>query len=260
MNVTYLSYHHSTAGSEPLSLTTVDVSSAWVVPLLLALGLAAVHPLVGRIELASSRRQRWLSAAGGATIAYVFVLVFPELSEAGLTVVETVPGRRQVAVYLVSLVGFVLFYGVDTYVVQRRREEPETSGTVFRVHIGTFLLYNTLIGYLLLHQQTGGLSNQFFYGVAMALHFVVNDYGLREHHRDEYDRRGRWLLAAGVLVGVTIGAATEVHEGLVAVMFAFLAGGIVFNAIRGELPNPKVSRFGYFLAGAASYTVVLLML
>lgn len=27
----------------------------------------------------------------------------------------------------------------------------------------------------------------------------VNDHGLREHHKDRYDRFGRWLLAAAVL-------------------------------------------------------------
>jgi hypothetical protein len=32
--------------------------------------------------------------------------------------------------------------------------------------------------------------------MAMALHFVVNDHGLREHHKEAYLRRGRWILAA----------------------------------------------------------------
>jgi len=34
----------------------------------------------------------------------------------------------------------------------------------------------------------------------MALHFVVNDNGLREHHREVYDRIGRWILAAAIIL------------------------------------------------------------
>ncbi len=44
-------------------------------------------------------------------------------------------------------------------------------------------VYNALIGYLFFHRLAAGLEDLLLFFVAMALHFVVNDHGLREHHK-----------------------------------------------------------------------------
>jgi uncharacterized membrane protein len=51
----------------------------------------------------------------------------------------------------------------------------------------------------------------------MALHFAVNDSGLREHHKHIYDRIGRWILAAAIIVGWVLGSATEIGKTTIAV-------------------------------------------
>ena len=49
---------------------------------LLAAGLGAVHLFAGRMRfLRASPRSRWLSAAGGVSVAYVFVHLLPDLAE-----------------------------------------------------------------------------------------------------------------------------------------------------------------------------------
>ncbi len=48
--------------------------------------------------------------------------------------------------------------------------------------------------------------------VAMALHFVVNDHGLREHHKEAYLRTGRWVLAAAVVLGWVVALLTDLLE------------------------------------------------
>ncbi len=54
------------------------------VALLMALFLAAVHLFSGRLYfLDSVPRSRWLSIAGGVSVAYVFVNLLPELAEQG---------------------------------------------------------------------------------------------------------------------------------------------------------------------------------
>jgi zinc transporter ZupT len=91
----------------------------------------------------------------------------------------------------------------------------------------------------------------------MALHFVVNDNGLREHHREVYDRIGRWILAAAIIVGWVIGQGTEIHEAAIAVLFAFLAGGVILNVLKEELPDERQSKFWAFALGAAIYAALL---
>jgi zinc transporter ZupT len=88
----------------------------------------------------------------------------------------------------------------------------------------------------------------------------VNDSGLREHHKHIYDRIGRWILAAAIIVGWVLGSATEIGKTAIAVLFAFLAGGIVLNVLKEELPEERESRFWAFALGAGIYTALLLAL
>lgn len=49
---------------------------------------------------------------------------------------------------------------------------------------------NAIIGYLLVEERRGaGLA---LFAVAMALKFVVNDYGLHKNHQANYDRIGKY--------------------------------------------------------------------
>ena len=127
------------------------------------------------------------------------------------------------------------------------------------MHVASFSAYNALIGYLLLHRETPGFQSLFLFAFALGLHFVVNDHALREDHKELYDRTGRWVLAAAVLVGWGIGLFGEISEAALAVLFAFLAGGIILNVLKEEIPEERESSFWAFAMGAAFYTVVLLI-
>lgn len=231
-----------------------------VLPVVLAVALAAVHVFAGRLRfLDVVPRSRWLSGAGGVSIAYVFVHVLPELASRAAAVSDLfVAGFLEHHVYLVALVGFAAFYGLERFAAESGTGPGESAG-VFWIHVGSFAAYNALIGYLLLHREEPGVRSLVLFAVAMGLHFVVNDFGLRRHHRGAYDRRGRWLLAGAVLVGVALGSAVEVGDAALGVLFAFLAGGVVLNVIKEELPEERESRFGAFALGAAAYTAVLLI-
>jgi hypothetical protein len=245
--------------------------------LLLAGGLAAVHLFAGKIRfLRVVPRSRWLSMAGGVSLAYVFVHLLPEITERQAAIAaETDPAHPLVAaggerlLFIVALVGFAAFYGLEQIASHSRREstvgtvggdaETETSASVFWLHIGSFSVYNALIGYLLLHREEMGLWSLLFYFVAMALHFTVNDYGLHDHHREAYRRVGRWILAAAVLVGFAVGYFVGVPEAVLSLLLAFIAGGVILNVIKEELPDDRQSRFWAFAAGVSVYGGLLLL-
>ncbi len=237
--------------------------------LLFAIALALVH--IGAqnlLFLHSSARNHWLSMAGGVSVAYTFVHIFPELSKGQETVeASALNGLAFIEnhVYLMSLLGFSIFYGLEKLAKTSRQHQLKigrgdaTSERVFWLHITSFALYNALIGYLLLHpeEESNFLSLLFFF-VAMALHFIVNDFGLREHHKRDYSHIGRWVLAAAVLVGWAVGSATTISHEAISLLFAFLAGGIILNILKEELPEERETRFWAFASGAAAYSVLLL--
>ncbi|MDX1546047.1 MAG: hypothetical protein R3247_03615 [Rhodothermales bacterium] len=229
--------------------------------------LAAVHLFGERLRvLHGMPRSRWLSAAGGVSAAYVFVHLLPELAHAQATIEEATEGAIAFLdhhIYLVALAGLVTFYGLEHLAKTRSTGGAPEAGendAVFWIHIGSFALYNALVGYLLLHLDEGGGPAVALFTVAMALHFVVNDVALASHHQAAYRRKGRWVLAAAVLVGWLIGVVAEVPEPAVVVLVAFLAGGIILNVLKEELPEERESRFWAFLAGAAAYAALLLVL
>jgi hypothetical protein len=230
---------------------------------LFAIALALIHIFAGKLRfLEVTPRSIWLSFASGVSVAYIFVHILPELSKAQETVTGAVgetPAFLEHHVYL-------LFYGLErAALVSRQRNQKAGKGDVtetgvFWLHIVSFTFYNALIGYLLLHREEPGILSLFFFFLAMALHFVVNDFGLRENHKHDYHNLGRWILAAGIIFGWTIGVGSEISQAAIALLFAFLAGGVILNVLKEELPEERQSCFWAFAFGAGIYSVLLLTL
>ncbi len=245
------------------------MDAAVLLTALLAAGLASVHLFAGRMRFLNVLpRSRWLSAAGGVSVAYVFVHLLPDLAEEQETIREAAGERFSFLdyhVYLVALIGLAVFYGLERVARTSRRrrrsvgKEDSTEAGVFWLHAASFAIYNALIGYLLLHREDPGLWGLILFAFAMGVHFVVNDYGLRENHKGLYDRVGRWVLAAGIFVGWVVGVFSEISEAAIAVLFGFLAGGVIMNVLKEELPEERESRFWAFALGAALYAIVLLI-
>jgi hypothetical protein len=141
-----------------------------------------------------------------------------------------------------------------------RSGEDRTEDDAFWLSIGSFAVYNAIIGYLLVRGELGDLTALALFTLALAVHFVINDFGLREHHRHAYDRIGRWFLVSGVLAGWLLGVTTDVPEHALALVLAFIAGGVVLNVLKEELPGERRARLMPFAAGAALYTLVLQLL
>jgi hypothetical protein len=240
--------------------------------------LVLVHVVTPSLRLLEGTpRSAWLSIAGGVSVAYVFVHLLPELA-AGEEAIGRAAGDRTFAehhVYLIALIGLAAFYGLDRMAKNsrsRRQGAPVRDGRaaeeqnastgwgVFWIHIGSFSVYNALIGYLLLHRELMTAGALAFFAVAMALHFVVTDYGLNEDHKAAYLRFGRWVLILAVMAGFGIGLATELSKAAIAVLTGFLAGGVILNVLKEEVPSERESRFWAFAIGMAGYAGLLLTL
>ena len=238
--------------------------------LLAAVALAVLHLLAQRMRVLDGiPRSWWLSIAGGISVAYVFLHLLPELSQAQEAVGEVAAGfltALEDHVYVLALVGLAVFYGIERWSVRSRRERDrregvdETSPAAAWLSISSYAAYNAIIGYLLVHREDERSLSLLLFAFAMGVHFLVNDHGLREHHKDLYRRYGRWLAAGAVLAGWLIGVLTEVSEAFLGLLLAFLAGGVVLNVVKEELPAERESRFSAFLLGVVGYSMVLLAL
>lgn len=231
--------------------------------------LALSHLLPPALTFINFVPRSWfLSAAGGVSLAYVFVHLLPEVAEAQAAVEDSATGAFadvERHAWLVALAGLLVFYGLERAAVRSRQQagtgdgSATTSARVFWLSVGSFAIYNAVVGSLLVRRAQEDTTPELaLFAAALALHFVINDLGLRHHHRGRYDRAGRPLLVAALVVGAVVGFRFVLADAVVGLLVAFLAGGVVLNVLKEEVPEERQSRFLPMIAGATGYAVVLL--
>jgi hypothetical protein len=212
--------------------------------------------------------RRVVSFNAGIAIAYVFMNFLPELSEASALFVEEThhlvlisPEHR---VYGASLLGFVLFYGIE-YIAnwplansQEAPGEDPTERIRFVATIAAYSLYAGLICYLLVHSLEGGYTNEAIYTVAMSLHFTSLRYSLWNEYGDIFGRLGKNILGVSCLAGWLIAVFLPQPLTVIITLLGFVSGGVIMTTIIAELPGEKEGRFLYFFLGAALYAGLLI--
>jgi len=218
-----------------------------------------VHPMRQWVD-----RRSAVSFGGGMTAAYVFVHVMPELHGVRQAFAESMsaPLRYEgMAIYFLALLGFLAFYGLD-HLRAHLSDVPEAhdEGTAFRAHVGGFAAYVALMAYLLVHNLEDTAESVMLYAVAIAVHFLAMDHSLRQEHGAAYQRLGRFVLAAACVLGWVVGLLIALPHAVLALLVAFISGGIIVNSLIMELPSEKDGRFLPFMAGGLAYGLILLPL
>jgi hypothetical protein len=256
-------------------------AAVWI-SLVGVLVLGATHVQAWRFDLRAAGPRSWLlSFGGGVSVAYVFVYLLPEVAEGQEVLAEAAEGGVlgiDRHAYIIALAGLAVFYGVERAAVRNRATsrrptvverhhateggdlaEEGTDRWTFAISLVAFGVYNALIGYLLVQRaEDSGAGPAALFVVALGVHLVVNDLGLRAHHRRRYHDTGRWILGAALLAGWALGLAIDLGDTAIAALTAFLGGAIVLNVLKEELPEERESRFWPFLVGAFLYAAVLL--
>ncbi len=236
--------------------------------LVLTAALVALHLAAPRIRKLPFIPERATSSfAGGLAVAYVFLHLLPEIAagneavgELLKDVIEPTP-LFELGIFLVALTGFTVFYGLERLATRdspRGGSNGEPSGTVYWLHLGSFMVYNALITYTMALRVQTGLLFAVLFTIAMGLHFVLTDRSLQEHYPRRFARSGRLLLAGSLVLGWVadaLFAPTSVL--LVALLTALLGGSILLNVFKEEIPTNRNSRFGWFLTGLVLYAGLL---
>ncbi|MGB3615246.1 MAG: hypothetical protein WBA10_15740 [Elainellaceae cyanobacterium] len=231
---------------------------------LCAIALALVHLFASKLRFISiTPRSRWLSGASGVSVAYVFVHLIPELGEMQESFTGPEFGLLEKHVYIMALIGMTAFYGLERLVAISKLEQADQTEEfdvgIYWLHVVSFAIYNALIGYSLFHREESTLAGLFLYTLVIGLHFVVNDFGLSQDYPKAYRHNGRWLVATAVIVGSVVGWGSEISEAGISLLFSFLAGSIILNVLKEELPEERKSKFSAFALGAFVYTGLLLL-
>ncbi len=233
--------------------------------------LCLIHIFVNKLKLSNIPRSKWLSFAGGISVTYIFLQSFPELGEFHELINSEgiIPSKRaeEFGIYLIALLGLTFFYGLEQQTKKSREskrasgdEEPKKNISIFWIHISSFAVYNFIIGYLLISREETSMGAMALYVVAMSFHLIVTDHSIEDHFGRYYRKRGRWILVSALFLGWILSIFTEFPEVYVAIVFAFIAGGIIMNVLKEELPRERESNLPAFCAGVLIYSILLVFL
>lgn len=198
---------------------------------------------------------RFLSIGGGVAIAYVFVDLLPKLGRSSDLVQRLLFGffpYFERHVFVLALLGFLLFFLIDRSSSQMLKEKK------FELSLCSYALFNFLVGYAVVDKDDPEVQPLVLFTIAMALHYFTNDYSLCEAHGEAYRKNGRWVLIASLFLGWFAGLTIQLSELAVALISAFIGGGVIMNVMRHELPEENPNSVGAFLLSATIYTAVLL--
>ena len=200
---------------------------------------------------------KFLSFGGGTAISYVFIDLLPKLSESNSRVTQVLKGTipyLEHHVYIMALMGFILFFIVDR--IQRSSNENTQT---FLLSLFSYAFFNFLIGYAVADPNNPEVQPLGLFTIALALHYFTNDYTLTEAHGEQYQKFGKWILIVSLFFGWMTGLLMTLSATAIALVSAFIGGGVIMNVTRHELPQENPNNLSSFLLGATLYTVIILM-
>jgi hypothetical protein len=237
-----------------------------------ALLFAAIFLFGGRAAYRPGQRgrRRFLSFAAGISVAYTFVHVLPALHTIRELHIQSPSNFTllfpEYSVYLWTMAGFLVFYGLETMATSPGRGPENRAGDDHGaatwqpwVYIGGFALYTWILTYMMVWTGKGRLALCLF-AVAMGMHIFTITCGLSSHYQAVYDRRGAFLPALASLAGWASALTLNIPSQIVLSLVAFVCGGVVVNTAIAELPKEREGRYWFFLTGAIVYTALLLVL
>ncbi|MEO6651755.1 MAG: hypothetical protein ABIP17_03760 [Ilumatobacteraceae bacterium] len=243
----------------------MSVSTSLVFALGLTLLLAGLHLGAAHLDRLPGVPERAMgSFGGGISVAYVFLHLLPELADGNVGIATALDDRItltplvDLGIFLVALIGFTVFYGLEQLAGRRVGDAAEAPPAVFYLHLASFCVYNVLITYTMpLRVRTGAWFAALF-TVAMGLHFVLIDRSLRDHYPIRFARYGRPALVGALLLGWGIAwSAAPTRTVVVSVLTAFLGGSVLLNVFKQELPEGRSSSFAWFFTGIVAYAIIL---
>ena len=207
----------------------------------------------------------FISFAGGVAVAYVFLHMLPDLVEYNkpigrfLLSMQWLTPFTELLIYIVALFGFLIYYGFDL-LAERYRDEGHNDGLVYGLHLTMFCLYNFLITYTMSLRALSSITATILFTIAMALHFVLTDRKFCRFYALRFSHIGRFLLISALLVGWLCSVIFDpVNVLIAAFMVAFLAGSVLLNVFKEELPASGLTSYFWFAFGAILITCILLL-
>ena len=260
----------SSAGGQPVVEPPADGLSISLVLILFSILVLLTHfapAILEFIERHESKLGNKLldlptalrSFSSGLAVAYVMLILIPEYQ-----VFNDQVTFGWINAYKLSLFGLIAFKGIQHFClaiakknaqslgewgfVKSRREEKLLG---FRVSTSVFAFYASLI-LLTLPYQLGhlhGPADKFLYLLTFVMHLGFNVLGLYEEDEKNFRRLVPPVVLTALTASLVLTLFNVLPTALLLGCLSVLAGIILYNVFKNELPSAENSSFAWFAIG-----------
>lgn len=205
--------------------------------------------------------QKWFSFSSGIAITYFFMYLLPSLNKRQDTLrVDWLDLALPSEIYVISLLGFTVFYGTMRVVrTPYFKDETIDQNVSYWLQVTLLTAYMSFSAYVVTATSVTFVARS-FYATALGVHFLAVGHDLYRHYGERYIRQGRYLLSGGILIGGFFSRFVELPTHIEAMLFAFVAGAMILNIVKFELPADRNLHFRTFVLAVVCYGGLLLLL
>jgi hypothetical protein len=241
----------------PIVPNGMEVIAMFLIPFFVGLVFIGIH-FLANVLLPSGRikQAKWFSFSGGLAVSYIFIYLLPTLHKEQYNIEE--PYRQltmESEMYFFGLIGVVVFLGIQI-LIRQNYVSPTSS---FWSAISFYAVYNALVSYTVLLFEVSGIQ-AIFYCFAIGLHFVAVAQDMWRQFPEEYNKYGRYVLAFGIVTGWILALTIDPRPLFKSIIFAFVAGAMIFTVFKHELPSEKEIHFPTFAAAVIIYSTLTMSL
>ena len=177
------------------------------------------------------------SFAGGFSVAYVFLILLPEI-----------PSPKEVEVVdiaIVALLGFAMFHEAHNYIFKKSKSSRRKS-LIDAIHLLTAGSYSFLITFFLVELTKVNVVEGVIVSVIIAIHFILSEI---THSKDVHRAYKLPIIIASTMAGGLMAVFGLADQLATDVLFALTTGALVYIAIREEIPRAERGKPLFFMVG-----------
>jgi len=219
--------------------------------ILFALVLTAVHYFSG---VYSKPIEKWhskiISFSAGLFIAFIFLYILPEVF-AGVEILGD-------TIFLLLLLGFVIFHVAEKYIYQHVKNKDEMLKDLAGIHTMGFFLNHFVVGMLLYFStdpDKGILGILVF--LPLLLHTLSSSLSLNHIDRHFNSRPLSILIAFSPVFGALFAMLLQINVGVHYTFYSFAIGALLYIVVRDMLPQKGEGKPIFFIIGLVISAILI---
>lgn len=217
-----------------------------ILVLVIAIFLSTIHYLSDIFsKIMEKHHYDVLSFSGGTLIAYIFLVLFPEVLHIS----------DSAEIFLLILLGFIVFHITEKFLYQHVKNKREMLKELKELHTLGFFLDHLILGFVLVTTLKFSEPIGYLLILPIFMHTISSSITMEHIHEKAKTKINKIILSASPLIGAIIALILEIGQYIQGLILAFIIGMLLYIVGKDVLPKEEKGQPLMFIIGV---TIILL--